>query len=80
VVFWDAEAEIGVPASFQISLAASITFTLEIYLSKNENPILKHLASEDGCTTKGSVRTIDLGNEKHRLNLKQTCVGEWGMC
>ena len=63
MVFWDAGAEVGVPTSFQISLAASITFTLEIYLSKNENPILiKHPASEDGCTTKGSVRTMDLGD------------------
>jgi hypothetical protein len=71
VVFWDAEAEVGIPTSFQISLAASTTVTLssvpfsslEIYLSKNENPILiRHLASEGGCMTKGSVRTIDLGD------------------
>ncbi len=71
MVFWDAGAEVGVPTSFQISLAASTTVTLssipfsslEIYLSKNKNPILiKHLASEDGCTTKGSVRTMDLGD------------------
>jgi hypothetical protein len=71
VVFWDAEAEVGVATSFQISLAASTTValssvpfsSLEIYLSKNEKPILiRHLASEDARTTKESVRTIGLGD------------------
>ena len=90
VVFWNFEAEVGVPTSFQISLAAptfvtlsSVPFSsLEIYLSKNENPILiEHITSEDGDVAEKSVRTIDLGDISHyrEASIKRQANLRWGL-
>lgn len=90
VIFWNSEAEVGVPTSFQISLAAPTSVTissvpfssLEIYLSKNENPILiEHVASEDGDIAEKSVRTIDLGDISHyrEVSIERQANLRWGL-
>lgn len=86
-MFWNAEVEVGVPTSFQISLTAPTSVTLssipfsslEIYLSKNENPILINHIDGDGGDK--SVQAIDLGDvsQYREAPIKRQASLRWGV-